>query len=255
MVGPANFGAKTCGSIFDSDPNRAFIAHGDSTVPASSVAEIRTRAIAAGWQPQKNGRYALALLGPDHYQIGIKVEGDSAVVRAELDRCSVRTRSSMLGNSSLPIPEPAQQRSLADTFALATPVVRRLLETAGATWHDEVFPESARLADADAVLPENCLRPDDKRLGVQWRAQVEADLPGSTDLGGFFGSLRAIPGHEWIVDRDPTKDQLRLDIATRDGTRIWAHTVGQASQEGGNTFEFRLFVESPCVPVTPSAAS
>ncbi|WP_126638932.1 hypothetical protein [Embleya hyalina] len=255
LVGPATFSAKTCGSLFDGDPNSALLAKGTSTVPASSVAGIRTRALAAGWQPQKHGGFTLALLGPDHYQIGVRVTGDSAVVRAELDRCSVRTRSSMLGNAPLPIPEPGQRQSLERAFALATPVVRELLRAAGVAARDDLFPESGSMSDADAVPPENCRTPNEGRLGVTWRAVAKAELPVSTDVAGFFARLTPIPGPDWTVAPETPRDDPQVNVVTREGVRIRVHTTRQTSGEGGASLELRVSAESACVPVTTTPAA
>ena len=76
LLADAAVGARGCGSVFDTDSSGKVYAWADATLPATGVADLRAKAISAGWQPVRTDRYALALAGRDNRRLAVRVEGE-----------------------------------------------------------------------------------------------------------------------------------------------------------------------------------
>ncbi|OLR90881.1 hypothetical protein [Actinokineospora bangkokensis] len=241
LLDGATFGARTCGVVFDRDPDANVYAWADATVPAASLDALRAKAISAGWQPVRTDRYALALSGRDSRRLAATVQGDRAEVRVESVRCSAVPTDKLPDEAFHEIELTGAQRAALDpVFPATLALARGFGAAAGAQLDPAVFPAAAAQPPASWLA----LCQDGPAFGVRLTASVSQELPASTDVEAVHAALAATPGAGWSVDPQLT-GQRSWVTATRDRVKVSTFLDKRA----GHPVEFELRVEAPgCLP-------
>ncbi|WTX00874.1 hypothetical protein OG216_46395 (plasmid) [Streptomycetaceae bacterium NBC_01309] len=247
LLGSADFAAKTCASVFDTDSSAKVYAWADAEVPVNDIEDIRRKAVAAGWQPQQSSRHTLALADKEGHRIGLTARGDTATARAEHVECSVSV-SSRLDRHDFDEPalEPHQRTALTGSFAAAVPLARWTLTAIGVAvdQQDTAFPADKDLDAADKAELGNC--DTQTGLGGQWETRLEGQLPPTTEVTALHDRLAAgyPPG---AATKTRIADERVWHDLVSDGAELNLFLDKRTSADGATVVEFSLTAKSACL--------